>query len=129
MSDLLRRLVGNAFKYTIIGGITVKLSFLPEEVEFSIVDSGVGIPKSDISIVCERFHRVASVSRSHEGTGGVSSYFFPSSFDSLTSTSFISSSRLLYDSLGIGLSLCAELVNLHGGRLEVSSFVHSSTRR
>ncbi|KAL7413157.1 hypothetical protein BDY24DRAFT_74844 [Mrakia frigida] len=83
-------LLGNAFKYTIIGGITVKLSFLPEEVEFSIVDSGVGIPKSDISIVCERFHRVASVSRSHEGTG-------------------------------IGLSLCAELVNLHGGRLEIDS--------
>jgi signal transduction histidine kinase len=34
-----------------------------------VKDSGVGIPKSDIGLVGERFHRVQSVSRSYEGTG------------------------------------------------------------
>lgn len=32
-------------------------------------DTGVGIPASDLDLVGERFHRVQSVSRSHEGTG------------------------------------------------------------
>lgn len=34
-----------------------------------MTDSGVGIPSTDINLVGERFHRVESVSRSHEGTG------------------------------------------------------------
>ncbi|GFZ50846.1 hypothetical protein JCM24511_08604 [Saitozyma sp. JCM 24511] len=41
----------------------------PTEAILSVKDSGVGIPASDIDLVGERFHRVASVSRSHEGTG------------------------------------------------------------
>jgi signal transduction histidine kinase len=82
-------LLGNAYKYTLKGSIVVSVIYHPDEAEVSITDTGVGIPKADISKVTERFHRVASISRSHEGTG-------------------------------IGLALCAELIQLHGGRLNVS---------
>lgn len=81
---------GNAFKYTLKGAITVSSIYHPDEFEFRVTDTGVGIPKSEISHVTERFHRVQSFSRSFEGTG-------------------------------IGLALCAELVQVLGGRLEIES--------
>ena len=49
--------------------IHVVLRYTKSEVTLFVKDSGVGIPKSDIGLVGERFHRVQSVSRSHEGTG------------------------------------------------------------
>ena len=45
------------------------MRYTHSEVILSVKDSGVGIPSSDIDLVGERFHRVQSVSRSHEGTG------------------------------------------------------------
>ncbi|KIJ24325.1 hypothetical protein M422DRAFT_274935 [Sphaerobolus stellatus SS14] len=62
-------LIGNAFKYTIEGSIWVRLRFEPGQIRFTVRDTGVGIPKDDIPKVFQRFHRVASISRSHEGTG------------------------------------------------------------
>ncbi|QRV93187.1 protein-histidine kinase [Ceratobasidium sp. AG-Ba] len=62
-------LVGNAFKYTLSGRITVSIKYIDGFAVFSVSDTGVGIPPQDRSKICERFHRVASVSRSHEGTG------------------------------------------------------------
>lgn len=62
-------LIGNALKYTMKGEIKVNLSYSRSEAILSVSDSGVGIPTSDINLVGERFHRVESVSRSHEGTG------------------------------------------------------------
>ncbi|QRW07342.1 protein-histidine kinase [Ceratobasidium sp. AG-Ba] len=62
-------LVGNAFKYTLSGRITVSIKYTDGFAVFSVSDTGVGIPPQDRSKICERFHRVASVSRSHEGTG------------------------------------------------------------
>lgn len=77
-------------RYTLKGSIEVSCTYHPDEFEFRVTDTGVGIPKSDLGKVTERFHRVQSVSRSVEGTG-------------------------------IGLALCAELVQLLGGRLEIES--------
>ncbi|KAF8312813.1 hypothetical protein DL93DRAFT_2228831 [Clavulina sp. PMI_390] len=62
-------LIGNAFKYTLEGKITVRVRFSPLWATFQVEDSGVGIPPEDIDRVFERFHRVTNVSRSHEGTG------------------------------------------------------------
>nr|XP_019006639.1 uncharacterized protein I203_00231 [Kwoniella mangroviensis CBS 8507]OCF70100.1 hypothetical protein I203_00231 [Kwoniella mangroviensis CBS 8507] len=62
-------LIGNAMKYTMEGFVSVKLRYQSGEVVFTVQDSGVGIPSSDINLIGERFHRVQSVSRSHEGTG------------------------------------------------------------
>ncbi|WVR09485.1 hypothetical protein IAU60_006553 [Kwoniella sp. DSM 27419] len=62
-------LIGNALKYTMSGTVAVTLRYERNEAIFAVQDSGVGIPASDINLVGERFHRVQSVSRSHEGTG------------------------------------------------------------
>ena len=62
-------LIGNALKYTMAGSIHVSLVYEGKEAVFSVRDTGVGIPRADINLVGERFHRVQSVSRSHEGTG------------------------------------------------------------
>nr|XP_031864018.1 uncharacterized protein CI109_000662 [Kwoniella shandongensis]KAA5531090.1 hypothetical protein CI109_000662 [Kwoniella shandongensis] len=62
-------LIGNAMKYTMKGYVRVNLAYSQNEAILEVKDSGVGIPASDINLVGERFHRVQSVSRSHEGTG------------------------------------------------------------
>lgn len=84
-------LISNAFKFTFEGEIKVSLRWCGERVEFSVADTGVGIPEGDIPKVFERFHRVrGSRSRTNEGTG-------------------------------IGLSLVQELAHLHGGEVKVQS--------
>ncbi|CED83967.1 response regulator receiver sensor signal transduction histidine kinase [Phaffia rhodozyma] len=87
---IIYNIIGNAFKYCLEGTIKVYLRYHANEVELSVIDTGVGIPKDDIPRIVTRFHRVASVGRSFEGTG-------------------------------IGLSLTAELIRLHGGTLSVES--------
>ncbi|KAG8714935.1 hypothetical protein FRC11_006434 [Ceratobasidium sp. 423] len=62
-------IVGNAFKYTLSGKITVTIQYCDGCAAFSVSDTGVGIPEKDRQKITERFHRVDSVSRSHEGTG------------------------------------------------------------
>ena len=62
-------LIGNAFKYTMAGEISVIMELRDGCMHFSVRDTGVGIPPSDIDKVFDRFHRVNSVGRSHEGTG------------------------------------------------------------
>ena len=50
-------LIGNAFKYTLEGEITVKIDVKDGQVLFSVQDTGVGIPAADIEKVFDRFHR------------------------------------------------------------------------
>ena len=84
-------LVSNAFKFTLHGAITVRLSASDRHVRLTVSDTGVGIPKEHLPRVFERFHRVPDArGRTHEGTG-------------------------------IGLALAQELVKLHGGSVAVES--------
>ncbi|WP_236556900.1 ATP-binding protein [Calothrix sp. PCC 7507] len=86
-------LLSNAFKFTLAGGITVRLQWLEHQVELTVADTGVGIPSGELPHLFERFHRVEnSQGRSFEGSG-------------------------------IGLSLVQELVKLHGGTISVTSTV------
>ncbi|KAI8820677.1 uncharacterized protein EV422DRAFT_595751 [Fimicolochytrium jonesii] len=88
-------LIGNAFKFTTAGSITVRVENNNDRsaVIFSVTDTGVGIPGEHLDRVFERFHRVEGRGgRSHEGTG-------------------------------IGLALTQELIKLHGGALWVESTV------
>ncbi len=84
-------LLSNAFKFTFIGEISVRLHQIGDEVELVVQDTGIGIPATEIPHLFERFYRVKGAKgRTFEGSG-------------------------------IGLSLVQELVKLHGGRIEVSS--------
>ncbi|KAG8934383.1 hypothetical protein FRC01_003340 [Tulasnella sp. 417] len=62
-------LIGNAFKYTLSGQVHVHTSYRPGWAEFSVRDTGCGIPANEQDKVFERFHRVSATARSHEGTG------------------------------------------------------------
>jgi len=86
-------LLSNAFKFTLEGGIEVRLREVDGRAELTVRDTGAGIAAEDLSRVFERFHRVEGVeARTHEGTG-------------------------------IGLALASELVKLHGGTLSAASVV------
>jgi len=90
-------LLSNAFKFTLSGGITVRLRRDDSAALLEVQDTGVGIPEHEMPRVFERFHRI-------EGTHGRSQ-----------------------EGSGIGLALVQELVKLHGGMIEVSSVVGAGT--
>ncbi|MBD2465396.1 response regulator [Oscillatoria sp. FACHB-1407] len=84
-------LVSNAFKFTFTGTITVRLHLVDNQVELAVQDTGIGISAAEIGHLFERFYRV-------KGAQGRT-----------------------FEGSGIGLSLVQELVNLHGGTVQVSS--------
>ena len=87
-------LLSNAFKFTFTGEIEVTLKKVAEQVQFSVRDTGTGIPDRDIPYLFERFYRVKSAhGRTFEGSG-------------------------------IGLALVQELARLHGGSVSVKSEVN-----
>jgi PAS domain S-box-containing protein len=86
-------LVSNAFKFTLAGGITVRLRQEGRQVCLTVQDTGSGIPSEELPRLFERFHQVEGTKgRTHEGTG-------------------------------IGLALVQELVKIHGGSVGVASEV------
>ncbi len=84
-------LLSNAFKFTLEGAVTVRLAETPRSVVLEVIDTGTGIPEGDLPRVFERFHRV---------TGAVGR---------------------THEGAGIGLALVRELVEIHGGTIEVRS--------
>ena len=90
-------LLSNAFKFTLTGGITLRVRPIQDRAVVQVQDTGTGIPAEELPRVFDRFHRVeATRGRSHEGSG-------------------------------IGLALVHELVKLHGGEITVESQVGHGT--
>lgn len=73
LSQVIRNLLANAFKFTKKGAVTLLVApakTQPEMVEFSVIDTGVGIPKEKRQIVFEAFQQAdGSISREYGGTG------------------------------------------------------------
>jgi signal transduction histidine kinase len=93
-------LVSNAFKFTMAGEIAVRVRAEAERFVLEVADTGIGIPEAELPKIFDRFHRVP-------GTSGRT-----------------------HEGSGIGLSLVRELVELHGGRVSVTSAVgHGTTFR
>ncbi|MBI5493291.1 MAG: HAMP domain-containing protein [Deltaproteobacteria bacterium] len=92
IGQLLSNLIDNAIKYTHRGG-AVELSLDSDggSAVFMVRDTGVGISKEDLPYIFDRFYRVDKA-RSRE-VGGA----------------------------GLGLSICKEIAESHGGSLEVDS--------
>ncbi len=92
IEKVLLNLLTNALKYTPAGGsITVRWRSDVAGSEIDVADTGVGIPAEDLSKVFDRFHQVRS-NEANQNQG-----------------------------VGIGLALAKELVEQHGGRIEVES--------
>ena len=84
-------LVSNAFKFTLDGGITIRLRQDGSQARLEVEDTGTGVPASELPRLFDRFHRVEGArGRTHEGTG-------------------------------IGLALVQELAKLHGGTVHAQS--------
>jgi PAS domain S-box-containing protein len=84
-------LLSNAFKFTLAGGISIKLREDGDRIELSVSDTGCGIAADELLRLFERFHRVEGArARTYEGSG-------------------------------IGLALVNELVKMHGGEIRVTS--------
>jgi PAS domain S-box-containing protein len=84
-------LLSNALKFTFGGEIAVRLRTLPNHIELTVRDTGVGIAKEHTPHLFTRFYRVPG-SRGRTGEGS-----------------------------GIGLALVHELVRLHYGAVRVQS--------
>ncbi len=98
VSQVLGNLLGNAAKFTPAGGeILLRVSPMvdsPEQIEFSVTDTGCGISAEHLDLIFNRLYQVPQM-------GGAS----------------------LAGGLGLGLSIARELVQLHGGQLTVQSTV------
>jgi two-component system, OmpR family, phosphate regulon sensor histidine kinase PhoR len=89
---MVRNLLDNAVRYT-PGGGTVELAVFPESdsVVLRVSDTGIGIPREAQARIFERFYRVDKA-RSRERGG-----------------------------TGLGLAIVKHVVELHGGRVQVTS--------
>ena len=96
LSQIIINLAGNAIKFTETGRINVTAHILETEnekiiIEFSVEDTGIGIPQNKLGYIFERFSQAASkTTRKYGGTG-------------------------------LGLSIAKQLVELQGGDLTVIS--------
>ncbi len=92
VKQMLLNLVSNAIKFTPEGGtVTISAVRLPETVEISVADTGIGIAEPDQKTIFQEFHQVDfGPGRKHEGTG-------------------------------LGLALTRRFALLHGGEVRVSS--------
>jgi two-component system phosphate regulon sensor histidine kinase PhoR len=99
LAEVLQNLLDNAVLYTPSGGtIDVKAGTEGKEVVFTVLDTGIGIPESDLERIFERFYRVDSA-RSREAGG-----------------------------TGLGLAIARHIVDAHSGRIWVESAVGQGSR-
>jgi PAS domain S-box-containing protein len=97
--QILFNLIGNAVKFTHVGGVTVRVSARHvgydkrQLVRFAVEDTGIGVPEDRLDAIFEAFSQAdSSTSRKYGGTG-------------------------------LGLAITAELVDMMGGKLSAISTV------
>ena len=94
IGQLIFNLIDNAIKYTVIGGsIEISLEQKNGWAIITVLDTGIGIAKEDIPYIFDRFYRVDKARTRAEG------------------------------GVGLGLSICKEIIDAHEGRIEVESDV------
>lgn len=90
--QVLSNLISNAIKFTYSGGeVVVSIEKEPNGVCVRVIDSGLGIPKNHLPFVFEKFHQIHAYGTADERGSG------------------------------LGLAIVKQLVELHGGWIEVDS--------
>jgi PAS domain S-box-containing protein len=70
IQNVLNNLINNAIKFTPKGSVTVKLDTIGSTARIQVIDTGIGIPKENHSVIWEEFRQVSEgLNRSFEGTG------------------------------------------------------------
>ena len=94
LQQILRNLLSNAVKFTHRGSVTLRIARPGQDedtLEFSVIDTGVGIPDEKLALIFEAFQQAdGTTSRKYGGTG-------------------------------LGLSISREIARLLGGEIRVSS--------
>ncbi len=103
MNQLLLNLVGNAIKFTEVGGVTIKADArLADDrrvaIMVEVIDTGIGIAEEALATI----------------------------FDAFTQAD--NSTTRLYGGSGLGLSICKQLVQLMGGEIGADSVVGAGSR-
>ncbi|MFN8598775.1 MAG: PAS domain S-box protein, partial [Anaerolineae bacterium] len=93
LTRAITNLVSNAIKYTPRGTIRVETHAHPQRVCVDVIDTGMGIPADELPHLFERFYRGRAVAQS------------------------------TIPGTGLGLAIVKEIVELHGGTVEVESEV------
>ena len=91
ISQVMLNLLTNAYKYTVEGGATVKVSQADHAVRIEVVDTGVGMTKEDKAHLFERFFRSENAVVQRAGGSG------------------------------LGLTITKSMVELHGGAILAQS--------
>lgn len=70
LEEILQNFITNAIKYTQEGGVTLSAKRHGDQVAFAVKDSGIGISKSDLKHIFEKFYRSEDFrTRETSGTG------------------------------------------------------------
>jgi len=93
--QILFNLIGNAVKFTKSGSITVAASYADTNLEFSVSDTGCGIPSDMLKSILDPFVQVHDPSHAPDRATGS----------------------------GLGLSICRSLIEAMGGELTIESEV------
>ncbi len=97
IKQVLLNLMSNAIKYNRPGGkVIVNAGWNEREWNFSITDTGLGIPEDSLPNLFTKFYRVRGTENYAIGTG-------------------------------LGLSICKQIIQGHGGRIEVKSKIGEGT--
>lgn len=93
LRQILSNLIGNAFKFTERGKVSIRVTMdnNPGFVRIGVSDTGCGIRPTSIPLIFNRLYQEAS------------------------------NAKLARNGLGLGLHICEQLVKLHGGRIWVES--------
>lgn len=70
LNQILINLIGNAIKFTPKGSVTLEVKNVNNDVQFNIIDTGIGIPEDKLQAVFESFSQAnSSDTRKYGGTG------------------------------------------------------------
>lgn len=98
LNQIILNLVSNAIKFTKKGSISIGIQMLNADngnvtLEFSVTDTGIGIPKNNLRTIFDKFQQATNETSN------------------------------IYGGTGLGLTIAKQLVELQGGRISVKSKV------